>query len=369
MSIRKPFLRDGVDVYIRGENEVHFVYLATRKRSVLRVSPDLIPTLSWLDGEQTFEELAQRARNKYGERTAEQFSSFMEYLESKGIVIEREWQHQSRLDPITIETQQRQLNFLLDLLPDTSAVLAAQERIRNSHIVVFGVGAIGSWTLRLLLGLGFKQFTLVDYDHIEENDVARHAFVPGTAQELGQYKSEWLSELIEKEFPGTSARSFRSPLNIEASLHDLIGETADLVINSADEPYIGYTSVLLSRYCVPRKIPLLVTGGFDAHLASIGELIVPGVTPCADCYADYFNDSLANWRPVRHPVENRGNGFGGLSSLSVFSAGSAAMIVFRLVALGQYDAEGGRGELLFEDYRLERFGVARQPDCIHCGKA
>lgn len=369
MSIEKPYLRDGVDVYVRGEDEVHFVFLATRKRSVLKVSPPLIPTLSWLDGEQTGAALTKRVREKYGEQIAQQFNWFLDYLEGKGIVIERDWQNQSRLDPIIVETLQRQLNFLLDLLPSPSAVLTAQERIGNSRIVVFGVGAIGSWTLRLLLGLGFRQFTLIDYDLIEDSDVARHAFVSATSLESSQYKSEWLAGFIEKQFPGTSVRSMRIPLNIETYLHDLVNETTSLVINAADEPYIGYTSVLLSRFCVPRKIPLLVAGGFDAHLASIGELIVPGITPCADCYADYFNVSLANWRPIRHPVEDRGNGFGGLSSLSVFAAGSAAMIAFRLIALGQYDVEGGRGELLFEDYRLEQFSVARRPDCIHCGQA
>lgn len=81
------------------------------------------------------------------------------------------------------------------------------------------------------------------------------------------------------------------PLTTETALNSLISDT-DLVINTADEPYIGYSSVLLSRYCVPRRIPLLVAGGFNAHLGSLGELIIPGVTPCADCYADYFQETL-----------------------------------------------------------------------------
>jgi hypothetical protein len=61
---------------------------------------------------------------------------------------------------------------------------------------------------------------------------------------------------------------------------DLIGVSLDefldgvaLIVNAADEPYIGYTSIKLSRYAVKNSLPLFVAGGFDAHLASIGEMI------------------------------------------------------------------------------------------------
>ena len=37
--------------------------------------------------------------------------------------------------------------------------------------------------------------------------------------------------------------------------------------------------------CVKYKIAHYIAGGFDAHLASTGELIIPYVTPCVECYA------------------------------------------------------------------------------------
>ena len=89
-------------------------------------------------------------------------------------------------------------------------------------------------------------------------------------------------------------------------------EKCTFVVNTADEPYLGYTANLTSQLCVPRKINHYIAGGFDAHLASTGELIIPYVTPCAACYATYFDEQLKDWKPAKHPVVERANEIGGL---------------------------------------------------------
>ena len=51
--------------------------------------------------------------------------------------------------------------------------------------------------------------------------------------------------------------------------------------------------------------------------------------------------------------------------MSVFAAGAAAMQVLRLF-LGESEPVGGRGEMLFDSYRLDAFTVQRRPDCPVC---
>lgn len=244
-------------------------------------------------------------------------------------------------------------------------VAEAQRKISEARLVCFGVGAVGSWLLRQLLGLGFKHFVLVDHDQAEIADVARHAFFDASDAAGATLKAAATAARIQAHFAGVEVVAKTEPLSTNTALEALIKPGTDLVINAADEPYIGYTSVLLSRFCVPRKIPLLVAGGFNAHLGSLGELIIPGRTPCADCYADYFQEALKDWVPVEHPVADRQHAAGGLCSLSVFAAGSAAMKVLRyFTEEGVFD--GGRGELLFNDYQLDAFKVERRPDCCVC---
>lgn len=365
MAVVRPFLRDGIDVYVRGNDEVHFVFLATRKRITAKVKPFLIQSLAWLEGKENVDSLAERVAREHGADGRDQFIAFLAYLELKGIVIEPDWLARTGLDESTLAVQQRQLSFFLDVLGSPEKAAEVQRKISEARLVCFGVGAVGSWLLRQLLGLGFKHFVLVDHDRIDAADISRHAFFDASDASQAACKATATADRIREQFGGVEVVTKNEPLTTGTALETLIDPGTNLIINAADEPYIGYTSVLLSRFCVPRRIPLLVAGGFDAHLGSLGELIVPGVTPCADCYADYFQEALKDWQPVKHPVADRQNGAGGLCSLSVFAAGSAAMKVLRYF-LGEGNFEGGRGELFFDNYQLDAFKVERRPDCRVC---
>ncbi len=365
MAVVRPFLRDGIDVYVRGEDEVHFVFLATRKRITTIVKPFLVQALAWMDGKDNVTQLAERIVRVHGEEARGQLLAFIDYLEFKGIIIEPDWLTHAGLDEDTLALQQRQLAFLLDVLGSPEKVAEIQRKIGRARLVCFGVGAVGSWVLRQLLGLGFKQFVLVDHDTSEAADASRHAFFEATDVNGDCFKARTTADRMQAQFKGLDIVAKTEPLTTGVELEKIIEPDTDLVINAADEPYIGYTSVLLSRFCVPRRIPLLVAGGFNAHLGSLSELIIPGLTPCADCYADYFQEALKNWKPIEHPVAKRQDAAGGLCSLSVFAAGSAAMKILRYFT-GEGDFSGGRGELMFANYQLDAFKVERRPDCPVC---
>lgn len=365
VEIARPFLRDGIDVYVRGDEEVHFVFLATRKRITARVRPFLIQSLAWLDGQNVVDNLAERMARNHGEEARIQFLGFLRYLQLKGIIIEPDWLARTGLDDDTLEVQQRQLAFLLDVLGSPERAVDVQRKISQARLVCFGVGAVGSWLLRQLVGLGFRRFVIVDHDRIAAADVSRHAFFDFTDANTAAHKATAVAERLRTQFRAIEVTAKTEPLTTATVIETLVPADTDFVINAADEPYIGYTSVLLSRFCVPRRIPLLVVGGFNAHLGSLSELIIPGVTPCSDCYADYFQEALKEWIPIEHPVAERGDAAGGLSSLAAFAAGSAAMKVLGYFT-GDGELEGGRGELLFDDYRLEAFKVERRPDCPIC---
>lgn len=365
MTVATPYLRDGIDVYVRGEEEVHFVFLATRTRIVLRVRPYLVKSLAWLEGTSATDALVSRMTDTYGADAGGQFRVFLSYLERKGIVVDPNWIERSELDQLTVATQHRQLSFLLDVLGTPERAIEVQRRISESRLVCFGLGAVGSWLVRQLLGLGFRRFVFVDHDGVCEADLARHAFFDIDDAAANLNKATATAARIRKQFKEAEIEVRTTALTTKTRLDEIIPGDTSVVINAADQPYIGFTSVILSRYCVSRRLPLLVAGGFDAHLGSLGEMIVPGVTPCADCYADHFSESLKDWVPVEHPVVDRRGATGGLCSLSVFSAGAAAMQVLRLFT-GEGNPVGGRGEMLFDSYRLDTFTVQRRPDCPVC---
>lgn len=365
VTVATPYLRDGIDVYVRGEEEVHFVFLATRTRILLRVSPYLVKSLAWLDGTSTYDALVSRMDDMHGAEAGGQFRTFLSYLEQKGIVVDPDWLERAELDQLTVATQQRQLSFLLDVLGTPERAIAVQRRISEARLVCFGLGAVGGWLVRQLIGLGFRRFVFVDHDTVSESDVTRHAFFDAADAAANLTKAEAAAVRIRKQFKEIHIEVKTTALTARTNLDEIIPPDTSLVINAADQPYIGYTSVVLSRFCVSRRLPLLVAGGFDAHLGSLGEMIVPGITPCADCYAEHFSEALKDWIPVEHPVVDRREAAGGLCSMSVFSAGTAAMQALRLFT-GESAPTGGRGEMLFDSYRLDTFTVQRRPNCPVC---
>lgn len=362
------WLRDGVDVYISPDAVVHFVFLSTRKRLRLRVSPLLIECLEWLDGSASVSELEARYQSSASNANSKQSSSlldFMHYLYGQGILVRKDWMHSS-FSPEQVERYSRQLNFFLDIEESEAAAVALLKGIMDHRVALIGIGAVGSWILRELVQIGFQRFVLVDPKTLKPADRTRNALFDH--QMIGEPKVTVAEKFVRDQALRPETRAVQLALDIDTKVEELIGADVDLIINTADEPYIGATSIKLSRYCVERGLPLLVAGGFDAHLASLSEMIVPGQTPCSDCYAIHFEEALRGWKPISHPIVDRRRGFGGLPSLSTFAASAAVLKIVRLLSKKGGDVEQGRGEFLFDKYSIDSFKVERNPECPTCGE-
>lgn len=363
------WLRDGVDVYISPDSVVHFVFLSTRKRLRLRVSPPLVESLEWLDGSASVSELDARFSSRLSaldNLNYASFRDFTQYLYKKGILVRENWMNDAFPSEFVARFS-RQLNFFLDIEESTVAASALLQRILEQRVALIGVGAVGSWILRELVQLGFQRFVLVDPKPLSPADRTRNALFDHTR--IGEPKVVISDRYIHSQAICPETRIRQIPLDIDTDVASLIGDDVDLIINTADEPYIGATSIKLSRYCIENGLPLLVAGGFDAHLASLSEMIVPGQTPCSDCYAMHFEEALQDWKPISHPIIDRRRGFGGLPSMSAFAASAAVLKIVRLYSEKGGDVEQGRGEFLFDKYDIDSFKVERNPNCPTCGNS
>ena len=362
------WLRDGVDVYIAPDCDVHFVFLSTRKRLRLKITPSLIESLEWFSGSATVTELNARYEVCSSALEGDTKSSFLDftlYLYEKGILIDKDWMSKSFRQE-EVDRFSRQLNFFLDIQGSTEAAINLLKKIQSTRIALIGVGAVGSWILKQLVQIGFQKFVLVDPNLLAPNDISRNAFFETNL--VGMAKVDIANQFICKQALYHETRIEKQALNFDTEIRSLIGPNVDLIINTGDEPYIGATSIKLSRYCIKNDLPLLVAGGFDAHLASLSELVIPGQTPCSDCYALYFKNALSGWKPTAHPIVNKSRGFGGLPTLSVFAASSAVLKIMRLLSSSSIDVEHGRGEFLFDKYQIINFAVERNLNCPTCGQ-
>ncbi|MGC3871821.1 tRNA cyclic N6-threonylcarbamoyladenosine(37) synthase TcdA [Halomonas sp. GXIMD04776] len=130
----------------------------------------------------------------------------------------------------------------------------AAERFRRAHVVVAGVGGVGSWAVEALARAGIGKLTLIDLDDVCVSNINRqlHA-LEGT---IGRPKVEVLAErcrAINPDIEVVADSAFVTPNN----LAERIPENADHVIDAIDSVI---AKAALIAWCTRRKIRLTVTG-------------------------------------------------------------------------------------------------------------
>lgn len=71
---------------------------------------------------------------------------------------------------------------------------AGAARIRSAHLVVVGVGGVGSWAAEAAARSGVARLTLIDFDHIAESNINRQ--IHALDDTLGQAKVQAMRERI-----------------------------------------------------------------------------------------------------------------------------------------------------------------------------
>jgi tRNA A37 threonylcarbamoyladenosine dehydratase len=117
--------------------------------------------------------------------------------------------------------------------------VAGAQRIFESHVVVVGIGGVGSWAVEALARSGVRRLTLIDLDHVSESNINRqiHAMEPT----LGQGKAQAMRERIALFHPACEVDVIEEFVNAEnwPSLLDLLalpaGIRPDAVIDACDQ--------------------------------------------------------------------------------------------------------------------------------------
>lgn len=130
----------------------------------------------------------------------------------------------------------------------------ASAHFRRAHVVVVGVGGVGSWAVEALARAGIGKLTLIDLDDVCVSNVNRqlHA-LDGT---IGRPKVEVLAERCRAIHPHIEAiadTAFVTPTN----LAERIPDDADHVIDAIDSVV---AKAALIAWCKRRKLALTVTG-------------------------------------------------------------------------------------------------------------
>ena len=133
------------------------------------------------------------------------------------------------------------------------------QRLREAHVVVIGVGGVGSWAVESLARCGVGELTLIDLDHVAESNINRQLHALDAT--LGQAKVLALEERIAQINQGckvNAVEEFVTEDNLEALLGHLPASGQVLVVDCIDH---AKTKAALIAWCKRRKLAVLTVGG------------------------------------------------------------------------------------------------------------
>ncbi|MBA7626218.1 Molybdopterin-synthase adenylyltransferase [subsurface metagenome] len=151
---------------------------------------------------------------------------------------------------------------------------SGQERLKQSHVVVAGLGGLGTPASVYLACAGIGHLTLVDCDLVELSNLNRQVLY--WEEDIGEKKPLSAARKLAKLNPTISITPLFEKI-AEDNVRDII-RGANAVIDGMDN---FETRHILNSGCVVEGIPF-VHGGIYGFLGEI-TTIIPGETPCLSC--------------------------------------------------------------------------------------
>lgn len=130
----------------------------------------------------------------------------------------------------------------------------------KSHVMVIGIGGVGSWAVEALARTGVGELTLIDMDVVAASNINRQ--LPAMSSTLGMDKIEVMAERCRSINPRIKINLIDDYLTSE-NVKELLAEAPDLILDCIDDVK---AKLALMLHCRFNKIPLIVSGGAGGKL-------------------------------------------------------------------------------------------------------
>ncbi len=144
------------------------------------------------------------------------------------------------------------------------------EHIRRAHVVVVGIGGVGSWVAEALARSGVARLSLIDMDHIAESNINRqiHALTSTTGQAKVQAMRERIA-LIHPACQVDAIDEFVSPENWPA----VMPGQPDAVVDACDQVK---AKVAMAQWALQNQMGFITVGAAGgkrlAHKVDVDDL-------------------------------------------------------------------------------------------------
>ncbi len=124
------------------------------------------------------------------------------------------------------------------------------QAFEKAHVLVAGLGGVGSWAVEALARSGIGELTLMDFDHIAVSNVNRQ--LHAVEDNFGKSKSEAMAERVRQINPLIKLNiidEFLTPENLDAHLRTNAEDPYFVVLDATDDVKM---KIALAAYCEGR---------------------------------------------------------------------------------------------------------------------
>jgi molybdopterin/thiamine biosynthesis adenylyltransferase len=215
-----------------------------------------------------------------------------------------------------------------------------QRKLKDSHVVIVGMGGLGCASATYLTAAGVGHITIVDFDTVELPDLNRQILY--WEKDIGKKKVIAAQRKLSKLNPLIQITPVLTKIMEENVLSIIDG--AQLVVDGLDN---SVTRLVVNSACIKQKIAYIYGG--VSRMRGMITTIIPGQTPCLACF--------------------RPEGAGGLGVLGVTPAIIASLQALEAIKLVIGRSPSLAGKLLLfngDDMKFRIYDIKKNDNCPVC---
>jgi len=132
---------------------------------------------------------------------------------------------------------------------------SALANFQKSHVIIIGIGGVGSWVVEALARNAVGRLTLIDMDVVAESNINRQ--LPALSSTLGRNKIDVMEQRVKDINPDCKV-SLIDDFITQDNIQELISSDTNYVIDCIDNSRV---KAALIAWCKRNKIKIITVGG------------------------------------------------------------------------------------------------------------
>lgn len=137
---------------------------------------------------------------------------------------------------------------------------AGLSKLLASHVVVIGIGGVGSWAAEALARNAIGEITLIDLDNIAESNVNRQ--IHAVDGNFGKAKVTAMQERIKVINPNCKVHEIEDFVTTD-NVSEILDFKCDVVLDCTDSTY---AKMAMAVYCRDKQLALMMSGSGGGRL-------------------------------------------------------------------------------------------------------